>query len=126
MRYLLTKLTDGRYARMTDCLLPNGNMILITETGNEICSAQEYDDYRRTATTEIRHDGPPAGSIAEIHRKTSRRYAFDGRGKVTKTLNERIGQSFEIVRSQLENVQKGLGEMKSLAQDVGGLKKSIE
>ena len=22
------------------------------------CSAQEYDDYRRTATTEIRHDGP--------------------------------------------------------------------
>ena len=40
--------------------------------------------------------------------------------KLQKTLNERIGQSFEIVRSQLENVQKGLGEMKSLAQDVGG------
>ena len=36
--------------------------------------------------------------------------------KLQKTLNERIGQSFEIVRSQLENVQKGLGEMKSLAQ----------
>ena len=46
--------------------------------------------------------------------------------KLQKTLNERIGQSFEIVRSQLENVQKGLGEMKSLAQDVGGLKKGIE
>ncbi len=43
--------------------------------------------------------------------------------KLQKTLNERIGQSFEIVRSQLENVQKGLGEMKSLAQDVGGLKR---
>ena len=27
--------------------------------------------------------------------------------KLQKTLNERIGQSFEIVRSQLENVQKG-------------------
>lgn len=36
--------------------------------------------------------------------------------KLQKTLNERIGQSFEIVRSQLENVQKGLGEMKSLAR----------
>lgn len=47
----------------------------------------------------------------------------NGRRKLQKTLNERIGQSFEIVRSQLENVQKGLGEMKSLAQDVGGLKK---
>ncbi|MFV0545036.1 MAG: DNA recombination protein RmuC [Bacteroides sp.] len=45
--------------------------------------------------------------------------------KLQKTLNERIGQSFEIVRSQLENVQKGLGEMKSLAQDVGGLKKVL-
>lgn len=45
--------------------------------------------------------------------------------KLQKTLNERIGQSFEMVRSQLENVQKGLGEMKSLAQDVGGLKKVL-
>lgn len=45
--------------------------------------------------------------------------------KLQKTLNERIGLSFEIVRSQLENVQKGLGEMKSLAQDVGGLKKVL-
>ncbi|MCP3895561.1 DNA recombination protein RmuC [Bacteroides sp.] len=45
--------------------------------------------------------------------------------KLQKTLNERIGQSFEIVRTQLENVQRGLGEMKSLAQDVGGLKKVL-
>lgn len=45
--------------------------------------------------------------------------------KLQKTLNERIGQSFEIVRTQLENVQKGLGEMKTLAQDVGGLKKVL-
>lgn len=45
--------------------------------------------------------------------------------KLQKTLNERIGQSFEIVRNQLESVQKGLGEMKSLAQDVGGLKKVL-
>lgn len=45
--------------------------------------------------------------------------------KLQKTLNERIGQSFELVRNQLENVQKGLVEMKSLAQDVGGLKKVL-
>ena len=41
--------------------------------------------------------------------------------KLQKTLNERIGQSFELVRTQLENVQQGGGEMPSLAQDVGGL-----
>ena len=45
--------------------------------------------------------------------------------KLQKTLNERIGQSFELVRAQLENVQRGLGEMKTLAEDVGGLKKVL-
>ena len=45
--------------------------------------------------------------------------------KLQKTLNERIGQSFELVRAQLENVQRGLGEMKNLAEDVGGLKKVL-
>jgi DNA recombination protein RmuC len=45
--------------------------------------------------------------------------------KLHKTLNERIGQSFELVRVQLENVQQGLGEMKTLAQDVGGLKRVL-
>lgn len=45
--------------------------------------------------------------------------------KLQKTLNERISQSFEIVRKNLEQVQRGLGEMKSLAEDVGGLKKVL-
>lgn len=45
--------------------------------------------------------------------------------KLQKTLNERISQSFRLVTEQLENVQKGLGEMQSLAQDVGGLKRVL-
>jgi DNA recombination protein RmuC len=45
--------------------------------------------------------------------------------KLQKTLNERIGQSFDLVSRQLESVQKGLGEMQTLAQDVGGLKKVL-
>lgn len=45
--------------------------------------------------------------------------------KLQKTLHERIGQSFEMVSKQLESVQKGLGEMQNLAQDVGGLKKVL-
>src|SRR6195952_3439297 len=45
--------------------------------------------------------------------------------KLQKTLNERLGQSFEMVGKQLESVQKGLGEMQALAQDVGGLKKVL-
>ena len=45
--------------------------------------------------------------------------------KLQKTLHERIGQSFELVSKQLENVQKGLGEMQTLAQAVGGLKRVL-
>lgn len=45
--------------------------------------------------------------------------------KLQKTLNDRIGQSFRLVTEQLENVQKGLGEMQTLAQDVGGLKRVL-
>lgn len=45
--------------------------------------------------------------------------------KLQKTLNERISQSFEMVRKNLEQVQLGLGEMKNLAEDVGGLKKVL-
>ena len=45
--------------------------------------------------------------------------------KLQKTLNERLGQSFEAVGKQLEAVQLGLGEMKTLASDVGGLKKVL-
>lgn len=42
--------------------------------------------------------------------------------KLHKTLEERLGQSFKIVSDRLEAVQKGLGEMQSLASDVGDLK----
>ena len=45
--------------------------------------------------------------------------------KLQNTLNERLGQSFKLVSEQLESVQKGLGEMKNLASDVGGLKNAL-
>ena len=49
---------------------------------------------------------------------------IDVEEKLEKTLSERLGQSFETVGKQLIEVQKGLGEMQTLAQDVGGLKSS--
>lgn len=45
--------------------------------------------------------------------------------KLEQTLKDRLGQSFETVGKQLIAVQKGLGEMQILAQDVGGLKKVL-
>ena len=45
--------------------------------------------------------------------------------KLHKTLEERLGKSFEIVTQQLLRVQKGLGEMQTLAAGVGDLKKVL-
>jgi DNA recombination protein RmuC len=45
--------------------------------------------------------------------------------KLEKTLSERLGQSFETVGKQLIEVQRGLGEMQTIASDVGGLKKVL-
>ncbi|HED10898.1 MAG TPA: DNA recombination protein RmuC [Caldithrix abyssi] len=45
--------------------------------------------------------------------------------KLQKTLNARLSQSFETVGKQLEAVQQGLGAMRTLAGDVGGLKKAL-
>lgn len=45
--------------------------------------------------------------------------------KLQKTLQERLSHSFETVGRQLIAVQEGLGEMRTLAQDVGGLKRVL-
>ena len=45
--------------------------------------------------------------------------------KLQKTLETRLGQSFDLVSTQLQAVQKGLGEMQSLASGVGDLKRVL-
>lgn len=45
--------------------------------------------------------------------------------KLQTTLEKRISESFKTVSTQLEQVYKGLGEMQSLAGEVGGLKKVL-
>ncbi|MCR4662866.1 MAG: DNA recombination protein RmuC [Endomicrobiaceae bacterium] len=45
--------------------------------------------------------------------------------KLQTTLEKRLNTSFELVSKQLESVQKGLGEMQTLANDVGGLKRAL-
>ena len=45
--------------------------------------------------------------------------------KLHATLDQRLGESFRLVSDRLELVQRGLGEMRTLAQDVGGLKRVL-
>jgi DNA recombination protein RmuC len=45
--------------------------------------------------------------------------------KLHETLEKRLGESFKHVADRLEQVHKGLGEMQTLAADVGGLKQVL-
>lgn len=45
--------------------------------------------------------------------------------KLQGTLEKRLGESFKLVSERLEQVQRGLGEMQTLATDVGGLKRVL-
>ncbi len=45
--------------------------------------------------------------------------------KLHQTLEERLGRSFKLVSDHLEKVQRGLGEMQSLAAGVGDLRKVL-
>ena len=45
--------------------------------------------------------------------------------KLQGTLEKRLGESFALVSERLENVQRGLGEMQTLALGVGDLKKVL-
>ncbi len=45
--------------------------------------------------------------------------------KLQGTLEKRLGESFRLVSERLEQVQRGLGEMQTLATDVGGLKRVL-
>ena len=45
--------------------------------------------------------------------------------KLEKTLESRLQKSFETVSTQLESVNKGLGEMKTVAESVGSLNKVL-
>jgi DNA recombination protein RmuC len=45
--------------------------------------------------------------------------------KLQEALDKKLSESFNTVSKQLQDVYKGLGEMKTLANDVGGLKKVL-
>src|SRR5436190_21353763 len=45
--------------------------------------------------------------------------------KLHGTLGKRLGESFKLVSDRLEQVHQGLGAMRQLASDVGGLQKVL-
>ncbi|MGF6376666.1 DNA recombination protein RmuC [Clostridiales Family XIII bacterium PM5-7] len=65
------------------------------------------------------------GELTEDNNKQLEKMRMTVDEKLQKTLEDRIGQSFKLVSERLEQVYKGLGEMQTLANGVGDLKKVL-
>lgn len=85
----------------------------LTET-----NATKQIELQRTLTTEL--EKLRQGNEAKLEKM---RETVDE--KLQGTLEKRLGESFALVSERLEQVQKGLGEMQTLASDVGGLKRVL-
>ena len=85
-------------------------------------NVRSFNDLQRDKFNEL---GEKQNKLVEGTEKKLESIRVTVEEKLEKTLSERLGQSFETVGKQLIEVQKGLGEMKTLAQDVGGLKKVL-
>jgi DNA recombination protein RmuC len=86
----------------------------IQNTGN----SEKLDGIKKTLETSIKN-------LQEGNEKKLDEMRATVDEKLQKTLETRLTQSFEIVSRNLESVQKGLGEMQTLATGVGDLKKVL-
>ena len=98
-----------------------------TETSNELKDNRQELSLTLNQNTSILKDSV-SKNLKDIRQDTNNqldrmRETVDE--KLQKTINARLKESFGSVAKQLESVQQGLGEMKNLATDVGGLKKVL-
>lgn len=85
---------------------------------NALIEEQKLDNLRRTIETNLTNIRQDSNRQLEQMRKTVDE-------KLQETLDTKLTQSFKTVSEQLENVYKGLGEMKNLATGVGDLKRVL-
>lgn len=85
-------------------------------------NVKEFNDMQKLKFDEL---NTKQGELVNITEQKLEKMRETVDEKLQKTLETRLGQSFELVSKQLESVQKGLGEMQTLASDVGGLKRVL-
>ena len=103
----ITRLQDRRLAELSEKF---SHLSLENE--------QKLENIRNTMSRQL-------GEMTEDNRRQMEQIRQTVDEKLQKTLDERIGQSFQLVNERLEQVYKGLGEMQTLASGVGDLKKVL-
>ena len=117
----LRQLQDSLLSRMTEvCNLQKNqfdgfsqNLTALTQTNDKM-----LEKFRGTVEERL-------ASLQEDNGKKLEQMRATVDEKLHATLEQRLGQSFQLVSERLELVHKGLGEMQTLASGVGDLKKVL-
>nr|WP_180487441.1 DNA recombination protein RmuC [Treponema socranskii] len=114
----LDTLTKNTHESLTNNLTKF--MAIISQKFDSLSSATQANLFKQQETIQ-------AGlkNIQDNNEKKLEQMRMTVDEKLQSTLEKRLSGSFEIVSKQLEAVQKGLGEMQTLAGDVGGLKRAL-
>ncbi len=105
----LTNIIGGKIVESTNI---QQNSLTNLTTINEV----KLENIRKTVEENLQH-------IQKDNNDKLERMRMTVDEKLQNTLEQRLGESFKLVNDRLESVYKGLGEMQSLAQGVGDLKK---
>lgn len=109
-----TEVGDRLQRTLSNALKENAEQIQALTASN----AQRHEEMRAMVTKELEAVRKDNAEQLEKMRATVDE-------KLQGTLEKRLGESFKLVSTQLEQVQRGLGEMQTLATDVGGLKRVL-
>ena len=103
----------------TQQAVQNMSQVLLTaQTSANTTINENLESIRRAMVTQL-------GGIREENNRQLEQMRQTVDEKLQTTLNDRITQSFQLVNERLEQVYAGLGEMKTLANGVGDLKKVL-
>ncbi|MCL1878357.1 MAG: DNA recombination protein RmuC [Defluviitaleaceae bacterium] len=120
-RFLRDEL-EGRLDRLRDSLM------VVFESGresNQRSISALSQEINETLHNFLRHTNESLESIRTSNEKKLDEMRDVVNEKLDKTLETRLQKSFETVSHQLESVNRGLGEMKTVAQSVGSLNRIL-
>ena len=96
--------------------------LMASSTGSMESIRNKVDERLDKIQTELEK---ALGALLSSNEKKLEEMRLTVNEKLEKTLETRLQKSFETVSTQLESVNKGLGEMKTVAESVGSLNKVL-
>ena len=113
---------DERLNQASDTQSRRLNELMTSSAGSMESIRNKVDERLDKIQTELEK---ALGSLLTSNEKKLEEMRLTVNEKLEKTLEVRLQKSFETVSTQLESVNKGLGEMKTVAESVGSLNKVL-